>query len=210
MPERATIAPSVFEAARASTYSAGDVIFSQGDAADAVFYLHDGEVEIVVTSAQGQAGVVAIIKKGAFFGEECLAGSTKRPATAAALSDCRVTIIPKPDMERALHAEPAFARVFMQHLLTRMSELELALVDQKVHPAEKRLARALLLLAEFDKYGAPQPITAKVTHETLAAMVGTTRSRISHFMSKFRSLGFIDYNGRLRVHTSLLTALLRD
>lgn len=194
----------------ARDYAAGDVLYSQGDAANAVFFIHRGEVKIVVTSEQGKEAVVGILSPGGFFGEGCLVGQPVRLASAVARSDCRVTRTEKADMVRTLHAEPAFAEVFMTHLLTRNSRIEADLVDQLFNSSEKRLARALLLLASFGKDGAPQAITTKVSQETLAAIVGTTRSRVNHFMNKFRKLGFIEYNGHLKVHSSLLTVLLRD
>lgn len=203
---------SVFLAAAKHTrnYAASDVVFSQGDAADAVFYIHSGEVKIVVTSEQGKEAIVGILKASEFFGEGCLVGQPNRLAAAVALTDCQVTRTEKPDMVRTLHEEPAFAELFMMHLLTRNGRIEADLVDQLFNSSEKRLARALLLLANFGKDGAPQAITTKVSQETLAGIVGTTRSRISFFMNKFRKLGFIEYNGHLQVHSSLLTVLLRD
>lgn len=165
---------------------------------------------MVVTSEQGKEAVVGIFKAGEFLGEGCLVGQPTRLASAIALTDCRVARTEKADMVRALHAEPAFAELFITHLLSRNSRVEADLVDQLFNSSEKRLARALLLLANFGKDGAPQAITTKVTQDTLAAIVGTTRSRINHFMNKFRKLGFIDFNGHLEVHSSLLTVLLRD
>nr|WP_228126850.1 Crp/Fnr family transcriptional regulator [Candidatus Viadribacter manganicus] len=204
--------PKVFLAAANHThaYSAGDVIFLQGDAADAVFYVHRGEIKIVVTSEEGKEAVVGILKSGEFFGEGCLVGQTLRLASAVALTDCSVTRTEKGDMVRALHAEPAFAELFMTYLLTRTSRVEADLADLLFNSSEKRLARALLLLSNLGKDGAPQVITTKVSQETLAAIVGTTRSRINHFMNKFRKLGFIEYNGSIHVHSSLLSVLLRD
>jgi CRP-like cAMP-binding protein len=191
-------------------YAAGDVIFLQGDPADAVFYVHRGEIKIVVTSDEGKEAVVGILRASEFFGEGCLVGQTLRLASAIALTDCSVARTQKGDMVRALHAEPAFAELFMSHLLTRNSRVEADLADLLFNSSEKRLARTLLLLANFGKDGAPQAITTKVSQETLAAMVGTTRSRINHFMNKFRKLGFIEYNGSIHVHSSLLSVLLRD
>ena len=192
------------------TYTAGETLYGQGDPADAVFYVHSGEIKVVVTSEQGKEAVVGILKAGEFLGEGCLVGQTARLASAVALTECRVARTEKADMVRALHAEPAFAELFMTHLLTRNSRVEADLVDQLFNSSEKRLARALLLLANFGKDGAPTAITTKVSQDTLAAIVGTTRSRINHFMNKFRKLGFIEYNGHLQVHSSLLTVLLRD
>ncbi len=204
--------PRVFLAAANHTraYSEGDVLFAQGDVADAVFYIHCGEIKVVVTSERGKEAVVGIFKAGEFLGEGCLVGQTARLASAMALTDCRVARTEKADMVRALHAEPAFAELFITHLLTRNSRVEADLVDQLFNSSEKRLARALLLLANFGKDGAPTSITTKVSQDTLAAIVGTTRSRINYFMNKFRKLGFIEYNGHLQVHSSLLTVLFRD
>jgi CRP/FNR family cyclic AMP-dependent transcriptional regulator len=212
MSEEQAFDLSLFLAAAKHTrsYAAGDVVFSQGDDADAVFYIHSGEVKIVVTSEQGKEAIVGILKATEFFGEGCLVGQPNRLAAAVALNDCQVTRTEKPDMIRTLHEEPAFAELFMMHLLTRNGRIEADLVDQLFNSSEKRLARALLLLANFGKDGAPQAITTKVSQETLAGIVGTTRSRISFFMNKFRKLGFIEYNGHLQVHSSLLTVLLRD
>lgn len=200
-----------FAAPNASrTYAEGDNVYLQGDVADAVFYVQSGEVKVVVTSEHGKEAIVGILKTGEFFGEGCLLGQPLRLATVVALSECRVARTEKSDMARTLHAEPAFAELFMTHLLTRNSRVEADLVDQLFNSSEKRLARTLLLMANFGKDGAPQAITAKVSQDTLAAIVGTTRPRINHFMNKFRKLGFIEYNGHLRVHSSLLTVLLRD
>lgn len=191
-------------------YVAGQTIFSQADPADAVFYTQSGSAKIFVTSEQGKEAVVAIVRTGDFFGEGCLIGQPLRLATATAITESDIMRVEKAEMVRVLHAEPAFAETFMAHLLTRNSRVEADLVDQLFNSSEKRLARTLLLLASFGKDGAPQPIQAKVSQETLAAIGGTTRPRVSHFMNKFRKLGFIEYNGTLQVHSSLLTVLLRD
>jgi CRP/FNR family transcriptional regulator, cyclic AMP receptor protein len=188
----------------------GDVIFSQGDPADAVFYIQTGKVKIAVTSEQGKEAVVAILGAGAFFGEGCLVGQSMRLATASAIIDSNMMRVKKAEMIRILHAEPTFAEVFMAHLLTRNSRVEEDLVDQLFNSSEKRLARTLLLLANYGKESKPEPISTKISQETLAEIVGTTRSRISHFMNKFRKLGFIEYNGELQVHSSLLSVVLRD
>ncbi len=191
-------------------YRTGQVIFSQGDAADSVFYIVRGKIKIFVISEQGREAVVALLGEGDFFGEGCLIAQPLRLATAASMTDVTVTRIDKAEMIRALHAEPALAEVFTAHLLTRNSRFEADLVDQLFNSSEKRLARTLLLLANFGKEGKPEPITTKISQETLAKMVGTTRPRVSFFMNKFRKLGFIDYNGKLRVHSSLLSVVLRD
>ncbi|MES1198591.1 MAG: Crp/Fnr family transcriptional regulator [Pseudomonadota bacterium] len=196
---------------RSSTdYARDQTIYSQGDVADAVFYVRSGEVKVTVTSEQGKEAIVGVLRAGEFLGEGCLVGQLARLATAKAMTDCSTTRVEKAEMIRVLHAEPSFAEVFMAHLLTRNGRIEADLVDQLFNSSEKRLARTLLLMANFGKEGAPQPITTKVSQETLASIVGTTRSRISFFMNKFRRLGFIEYNGHLEVHSSLLTVLLRD
>ena len=191
-------------------YQKGDVVFAQGDPADAVFYVQKGKVKIVVTSEQGKEAVVAILGTGDFFGEGCLVAQPLRLATASAITESAVMRLAKAEMVRLLHKEPAFGEVFTAHLLTRNSRVEDDLVDQLFNSSEKRLARTLLLLANFGKEGRPEPIQAKISQETLAEMVGTTRSRVSFFMNKFRKLGFIEYNGDLRVHSSLLSIVLRD
>jgi CRP/FNR family transcriptional regulator, cyclic AMP receptor protein len=191
-------------------YRTGQLIFSQGDAADSVCYIVRGKIKIVVTSEQGREAVVGLLGEGDFFGEGCLIAQPLRLATAAAIIDATVMRFAKTEMIRALHAEPAFAEVFTAHLLTRNSRIEADFVDQLFNSSERRLARTLLLLANFGKEGRPEPITTKISQETLAEMVGTTRPRVSFFMNKFRKLGFIDYNGELKVHNSLLSVVLRD
>ena len=186
------------------------VIFSQGDAADSIFYVLRGKIKIVVTSKQGREAVVAVVGEGDFFGEGCLIAQPLRLATAVSMTDATVMRVGKAEMLRLLHAEPDFAEVFTVHLLTRNSRVEADLADHLFNSSEKRLARALLLLANFGKEGRPEPIIAKISQETLAEMIGTTRPRVSFFMNKFRKLGFIEYNGRLQVHSSLLSVVLRD
>ena len=186
------------------------IIFAQGDPADAVFYIQAGKIKVTVTSEQGKQAVVAILGAGEFFGEGCLNGQPLRLATASALGEAEVMRVQKDEMVRVLHAEPTFAEMFMAYLLTRNSRVEEDLVDQLFNSSEKRLARTLLVLANFGKDGAPQPITTKISQETLADIVGTTRPRISFFMNKFRKLGFIEYNGDLKVHNSLLSVVLHD
>jgi CRP/FNR family transcriptional regulator, cyclic AMP receptor protein len=188
----------------------GQPLFSQGDSADAVFYLQDGKVKMTVSSEGGKEAVVALVEKGSFFGEGCLNGQTRRLATASALTDASAMRISKVEMVRVLKDEPAFAARFMTYLLERNSRVEEDLVDHLFNSSEKRLARVLLLLANFGKEQEPEPILPKVTQEMLAEMIGTTRSRVSYFMNKFRKLGFIDYNGTLEVHNSLLNVILRD
>ncbi len=186
------------------------VIYRQTMPADAVFYVMQGRVKMVVTSTQGKEAVVGIMGPGEFFGEGCLIGQPLRLATAKALVECEVMRVGKTEMIRVLHEEPTFGELFMKHLLTRNSRVEEDLVDQLFNSSEKRLARTLLLLANFGKEGGPQPITTKISQETLAEIIGTTRPRVSHFMNKFRKLGFIKYNGYLQVHSSLLTVLLQE
>jgi len=185
-------------------------IFSQGDAAEAVFYLQAGKVKLTVVSQQGKEAVIAILEQGAFFGESCLAGQMVRTATATAVEDSSIMRVDKDAMIRVLHEEPEFAELFMAYLLAHSIRIQEDLVDQLFNSSEKRLARVLLLLAHFGKEGKPEPVIAKVSQETLAEMIGTTRSRVSFFMNKFRKLGFIDYNGELHVHSSLLNVVLHD
>ena len=191
-------------------YQKSQMIFSQGGAADAVFYIHKGKVKITVVSEQGKEAVVAILGQDEFCGEGCLTGQPQRLATARAMTECEIMRIEKEAMIRILHEEPAFSEMFVAHLLARTIRVEEDLVDQLFNSSEKRLARSLLLLANFGKDGRPERIIAKVSQETLAEMIGTTRSRVSHFMNKFRKLGFIDYNGHLEVHSSLLNVVLHD
>jgi len=191
-------------------FAKGAVVYRQADLADAVYYLQSGKVKIAVASKQGKEAVIAILGPGAFFGEGCLIGQDVRLATAAAMVDSEVTRVGKAEMLRVLHEEVTFGELFITHLLTRNSRIEEDLVDQLFNSSEKRLARTLLLLANFGKEDGPQPITAPVSQETLAEIVGTTRPRVSHFMNKFRRLGFISYNGHLRVHSALLSVVLRD
>jgi len=193
-----------------STYPKGAIIFSQGDPADSVFYIQKGKVKVVVTSDQGKEAVVAILEADEFLGEGCLVGQPLRLATATAMTESAVMQIEKAAMIRVLHEEPSFGEMFTAHLLIRKSRVEEDLVDHLFNSSEKRLARTLLLLANFGKEGKPEPITTKVSQELLAEMVGTTRPRVNLFMNKFRKLGFIEYNGELVVHSSLLSVVLRD
>jgi CRP-like cAMP-binding protein len=186
------------------------VIFAQAGPSDAVFYIQKGRIKIVVESEQGKEAVVALLGPGEFFGEGCLIGQPFRLASARAMADSEVMRVGKAEMIRVLHAEPAFGELFTAHLLTRNSRVEADLVDQLFNSSEKRLARTLLMLANFGKEGAPQPITTKISQETLAEIIGTTRPRVSFFMNKFRKLGFIDYNGTVQVHSSLLSVVLHD
>jgi CRP/FNR family transcriptional regulator, cyclic AMP receptor protein len=191
-----------------SHYRGEDVVFAQASPADAVFYIQKGKIKIVIASKQGKEAVVALLGPGEFFGEGCLIGQPLRLATARAMVESDVMRVNKAEMIRVLHAEPAFGELFIAHLLTRNSRVEEDLVDQLFNSSEKRLARTLLMLANFGKEGGPQAIMTKISQETLAEIIGTTRPRVSHFMNKFRRLGFIDYNGHLEVHSSLLTVIL--
>ena len=193
-----------------SKYAKGQAIFAQGDPADAVFYIRQGRVKISVISAQGKEAVVAFLKAGDFIGEGCLTGRPRRVSTARVLEDSVVTRVDNATMVRVLLDEPKFSEKFTAHLLARTVRVEEDLVDQLFNSSEKRLARALLLLANFGKDGRHQPVVAKVSQETLADMIGTTRSRVSHFMNRFRELGYIEYNGDLEVHSSLLDAVLHE
>jgi len=186
------------------------VVFAQGDVADAVFYIQKGRVKVVVISEQGKEAVVGIFGPGQFFGEGCMNGHSVRIATTTAMEDCLVTVITKAAMLAALHDQPKFSELFMAYLLTRNSRIEEDLIDQLFNSSEKRLARLLLLLANFGKEGSPQPIIPNISQETLAEMIGTTRSRVSFFMNKFRKLGLISYNGKIEVNSSLLNAVLYD
>ena len=188
----------------------GEHVFEQGEAADAVFYIQKGKVKLTVLSEQGKEAVVAILEPGQFFGEGCMNGHSIRIATTTAMENCVITVIAKAAMITALHDEPKFSELFMAYLLTRNSRIEEDLIDQLFNSSEKRLARLLLLLANFGKEGSPQPISPNVSQETLAEMIGTTRSRVSHFMNKFRKLGLISYNGHIEVHSSLMDAVLRE
>ena len=191
-------------------YGKDQIIFSQGDAADSVFYVQKGKVKVTVVSAQGKEAVVAILGTNEFFGEGCLAGQVQRIATVTAMTESVVVRLEKAAIVRAIHQQPAFAEMFIAHLLSRSIRVEADLVDQLFNSSEKRLARLLLLLANFGKEGKPEPVIAKISQETLAEMIGTTRSRVSFFMNKFRKLGFIHYNGGIEVHSSLLNIVLHD
>jgi CRP/FNR family transcriptional regulator, cyclic AMP receptor protein len=186
------------------------VLFSQGEAADSVFYIQEGKVKMTVLSEQGKEAIVAILGAGDFCGEGCLAGQPRRMATADAMEECKIMRLEKAAMIRLLHDEPEFSERFMSHLLARNVRVEADLVDQLFNSSEKRLARLLLILANFGKEGKPEPVIAKISQETLAEMIGTTRSRVSFFMNKFRKMGLIDYNGHLQIHSSLLNVVLHD
>jgi CRP/FNR family cyclic AMP-dependent transcriptional regulator len=185
-------------------------IFTQGDVADTVLYIQKGRVKLTVLSEQGKEAVVGILEPGQFFGEGCLNGHPLRIATTTAMEACLITSITRQAMINLLHEEPKFSEMFMAYLLTRNGRVEEDLIDQLFNSSEKRLARLLLLLAHFGKEGSPQPINPDISQETLAEMIGTTRSRVSFFMNKFRKLGLISYNGKIEVHNSLLNAVLRE
>jgi CRP/FNR family transcriptional regulator, cyclic AMP receptor protein len=194
-----------------SKYRKDQVVFSQGDLADAVFYIQKGRVKVTVVSDQGKEAVVALLGADEFCGEGCLAGQPRRIATVTAMTECTIMRLQKTSVIRVLHDEPRFSEVFISHLLVRTIRVEEDLVDQLFNSSEKLLARLLLLLPNFGKEGRPEPIIAKISQETLAEMIGTTRSRVSFFMNKFRRLGFVDYNGSgLEVHSSLLNVVLHD
>ncbi len=193
-----------------SKYRKNETVFSQGSIADCVFYIHKGRVKITVVSEHRKEAVVAILGKDEFCGQGCLAGQAKRIATATALTECEIMRIEKDAITRTLRDQPAFSQMFVAHSLSRMIRVEEDLADQLSNSSEKRLARALLNLANFGKEGRPEPIITQVSQETLAEMIGTTRSRVSFFMNKFRKLGFISYNGTIEVHSSLLSVVLSD
>jgi CRP/FNR family cyclic AMP-dependent transcriptional regulator len=194
-----------------SSYRKDQIVFSQGGLADAVFYIQQGKIKITVISEHGKEAVVALLGTGDFCGEGCLAGQPLRMSTAVAMTDCVATRLEKAAIIRTLHDEPAFSELFLSYVLSRIIRVEEDLVDQLFNSSEKRLARLLLLLANFGKETLPQPVIASISQETLAEMIGTTRSRVSSFMNKFRRLGFIDYNGDgLEVHSSLLNVVLHD
>ncbi len=193
-----------------ATYPTNASIFEQGDAADAIFYIQKGKIKLTVVSKQGKEAVVAILGEGDFFGEGCLAGQPMRMASAAAISECTAMKLSKAAVVKLLRDEPVFAERFLTHLLTRNIKIEEDLVDQLFNSSEKRLARVLLLLANFGKDTRPEEVIPKISQETLAGIVGTTRSRVSFFMNRFRKLGFIDYNGGLTIHSSLLNVILHD
>jgi CRP/FNR family cyclic AMP-dependent transcriptional regulator len=191
-------------------FDAGAVIYAQGEPADAIYFIQSGKVKITVTAESGQEAVLSIINAGDFFGEGSLNGQPLRMAAVTAMTECSVMRIEKSAMLTELHDEPQFSEVFIAYLLQRNSRIEEDLVDQLFNSSEKRLARTLLLLANFGKEGKTEPVLAKISQETLAEMIGTTRSRVSFFMNKFRRLGLIDYNGHIKVNSSLLSVVLND
>jgi CRP/FNR family cyclic AMP-dependent transcriptional regulator len=207
--------PAVFLATSAQgrdiqSFAKREVIFAQGADADAVFYIKKGKVKVSLVSKEGKEAVIALLGPDEFVGEGCLIGQRLRLATASAITACELMRVTKKEIQRVLRHEPEFSQMFISHILARNARVEEDLVDQLFNSTEKRLARLLLLLANFGKDGKAEPIIAKISQETLAEMIGTTRSRVSHFMNKFRQLGFIDYNGHLEVHNSLVGVLLAD
>jgi len=191
-------------------YDAGTTIFTQGDPASSVMYVAQGTVGLSVLSHAGKEAVIAVLGDNHFFGEGCLVGQPNRMATASAMAACTIVVVEKPEMVRQLHAQPAFADRFLMHMLTRNIRIEEDLIDQLFNSSEKRLARTLLLLARYGEPEASHRTLPRVSQETLAEMVGTTRSRVNFFMNKFRKLGFIEYNGGLKINNSLLSVVLRD
>jgi CRP/FNR family transcriptional regulator, cyclic AMP receptor protein len=195
-------------------YPKNHLVFSQGDPADAIFCVRKGRIKLTVVSSHGKEAVVAILGTGEFFGEGCLAGQPLRMATAATMSECSIMRLERTVVIHLLHNQPAFSEMMLHHLLSRNIRIEEDLVDQLFNSSEKRLARVLLLLANFGKESKPEPVIAKISQETLAEIVGTTRSRVSFFMNRFRKLGFIQYGGQqtdgLEVHSSLLNVILHD
>ena len=191
-------------------YGKGRSVFSQGEPSDAVFYIQKGKAKVTVVSEQGKEAVVAILGPSEFFGEACLAGQAQRIATVTTMTESIIMRLEKAAIVDVIHRQPAFSEMFIAHLLGRTLRVEADLVDQLFNSSEKRLARLLLLLANFGKEGKPETIIAKISQETLAEMIGTTRSRVSFFMNKFRKLGLIDYNGGIHVHSSLLNVVLHE
>ncbi len=205
-----TFLASVGAGRTAVKYERGQPIFRQGDAADAVFYIEKGKAQITVVSEQGKEGVIGMLNAGEFLGEGCLAGQPLHLASASTTAESSIVRIEKEAMIRALRDEPTFSQLFMAYLLSRNVQIEADLVDQLFNSSEKRLARVLLLLAHFGKDGKLDLVIPHINQEILAARVGTTRSRINYFMNKFRKLGFIEYNGNLKVHSSLLNVIVHD
>jgi CRP/FNR family transcriptional regulator, cyclic AMP receptor protein len=206
-----TFLASVGAGRSAVKYKRGQAVFQQGDAADAVFYIQNGKVQITVVSEQGKEGVIGMLDAGEFLGEGCLAGQPLHMASASATAESAIVRIEKEAMIRALRDNPTFSQLFMAYLLSRNVQIEADLVDQLFNSSEKRLARVLLLLAHFGKDAKLEPVMPHINQEILAARVGTTRSRINHFMNKFRKLGFIEYDsGQLKVHSSLLNVVVHD
>ena len=212
-PERAKSAAAIDWAdvrVERAEFPARTTIFAQGDPAGSVMFIDQGAVRLSVLSHAGKEAVIAVLDAGNFFGEGCLVGQPNRMATASAMAPCSIVVVDKLEMVRQLHAQPAFADRFLTHMLTRNIRIEEDLIDQLFNSSEKRLARTLLLLARYGESGSTHRTMPKVSQETLAEMVGTTRSRVNFFMNKFRKLGFIEYNGSMKINNSLLTVVLRD
>jgi CRP/FNR family transcriptional regulator, cyclic AMP receptor protein len=191
-------------------YQAERVVYPQGDPADGVFYIQSGRLKITVVSEEGKEAVVAILQAGSFCGEECLTGHKLRISTARALTECGLVRFTKASIVHALHHDEHFAQLFTTHLITRNIKVQEDLVDQLLNSTEKRLARLLLILANYGKEDRPEPIVPKINQETLAEMIGTSRTHVNFFMNKFRQLGFIEYNGDIKVNRSLLSMLLHE
>jgi CRP-like cAMP-binding protein len=200
----------VSEGTAISKYQRDQIVFLQGEVGDAVFYILKGKIKLTVVSERGKEAVIGLLGPGQFFGEGCLNGQPLRVTTAAAIDQCLITRITKAAMIATMHDQPKFSELFMANLLSRNSRIEEDLIDQLFNSSEKRLARAFLLLANFGKEDAAEPIVGKFSQEILAEMIGTTRSRVRHFMNKFRKLGYIKYNGKLEIHNSLLNVVLYD
>jgi len=213
--QKSTFDPKVFltkvgQGKMHADYPKNQKVFSQGESADAIYYVQKGKVKLTVVSQQGKEAVIAILGVGDFFGEGCLAGQPVRMSTVTTITESSIVRIDKADTVRVLHDEPAFSELFLHYLLSRNIRIEEDLVDHLFNSSEKRLARVLLLLANFGKEGKPETVIPKMSQETLAEIIGTTRSRVSYFMNKFRKMGFISYNGHLEVHSSLLNVVLHD
>lgn len=209
-PDPNALIAAIPEGRSSARYSVGDGVFAQGDQADALFYVQKGKAKLSVVSEQGKEAVVAILGSGEFAGEACLAGQTRRIASLTAMAESLIVRIEKEAAARLLRDNPAFSAMFVAHILNRTVRVEADLVDQLFNSSERRLARLLLLLANYGKDSKPEPILAKISQETLAEMIGTTRSRVSYFMNKFRRLGLITYNGSIEVHSSLLNVVLHE
>ena len=201
---------TVGEGKTIAKFRKNQIVFSQGQVADAVFYIQKGKIKLTVVSEQGKEAVIAILGPGQFLGEGCLNGHPLHIATTRALDECLITRIEKATMIATIHDEQGFSELFMSYLLSRSSRIEADLIDQLFNSSERRLARLLLLLANFGKEGTPEPIVGRFSQGILADIVGTTRSRVSFFMNKFRKLGFIEYNGKIKVHNALLNVILYD
>ena len=209
-PDPATVVAALADIASDPALVAQDVVFSQGDPADAVFYVETGRIQLTIVSDQGKEGVIALLGPGDFFGEGCLSGQPRRLASAVAIAASSLIRIEKEAMIRRLHEDKVFSEKFMAFLMTRNIQVEADLVDQLFNSSERRLARVLLLLANFDGEGTLRPIVPKVSQDILAARVGTTRSRVNQFMNKFRRLGLIEYNGDIKVHAGLINVIVHD